>query len=269
MRQKRAKSYKKQMNVYLHSFKFRSPFQTIIDDEIVLDTTKQSFDLVKGLNRTVQFDIKPMITQCCIHKLYLSKDQRAIDLAKSFERRKCNHKDPIDPIDCINSIVNIDGVNKHRYLVASNNYELRKKLRKIPGVPMVFMNRSVMVMEPLSEASKKFSENVESAKLTGGLNDIHHGKIKEEEEKTETQEAPVLKKRKSPKGPNPLSVKKKKVQAEPQPKTQKKSRRRKHGKSDDSKNPEPTQSTDNEPSNESSTKSSNETPNDAPNETSE
>jgi U3 small nucleolar RNA-associated protein 23 len=248
------------MNVYLHSFKFRSPFQTIIDDEIVLDTTKQSFDLVKGLNRTVQFDIKPMITQCCIHKLYLSKDQRAIDLAKTFERRKCNHKDPIDPLDCINSIVNIDGVNKHRYLVASNNYELRKKLRKIPGVPMVFMNRSVMVMEPLSEASKKFSENVESAKLTGGLNDIHYGKTKDEEEnegeneeKTESQEPPVLRKRKGPKGPNPLSMKKKKVQTDQQPKTQKKSRRRKHGKSDDGNNSQPSQSTYNEPSKENDT----------------
>lgn len=48
-----------------------------------------------------------MITQCSIHELYLQGKavQPAVDLAKSFERRKCNHKEAIPGDDCIASVV--------------------------------------------------------------------------------------------------------------------------------------------------------------------
>ncbi|CUM66526.1 uncharacterized protein PRCAT00004193001 [Priceomyces carsonii] len=213
MRQKRAKSYKKQMNVYLHSFKFREPFQTIVDDELILTCIKASFDLEKGLKRTVQGEVKPMITQCCIQALYDSKNQSGIDLAKKFERRRCNHplSAPLSPGKCIESITNVNGENKHRYIIASQDISLRKKLRTIPGVPLIYMNRSVMVMEPLSDVSSKFSNSVESEKLTKGLNDVKYAGIAFNGE-DELTSKPVTKKRKGPKAPNPLSVKKKKTE---------------------------------------------------------
>ena len=48
-----------------------------------------------------------MITQCCIHELYLSgkQHQPAVDLAKSFERRKCNHREAIPEYECLSSVV--------------------------------------------------------------------------------------------------------------------------------------------------------------------
>lgn len=239
MRQKRAKAYKKQMHVYLHTFKFREPFQTIIDDEIITTCVKSSYDLVKGIDRTIQSESKPMITQCCIQALYQKNNQEAIDLAKRFERRRCNHppKNPLKPAECIESITSINGANKHRYIVATQNYDLRKKLRKVPGVPLIFMNRSVMVMEPLSQASTDYSNLVEAKKLTGGLNDAKYAGYanKEEEQVPEEKEtkAPESKKRKGPKGPNPLSVKKKKTETNPEQKEtngDSKKRRRKHKK---------------------------------------
>lgn len=210
MRQKRAKSYKKQMNVYLHTFKFREPFQTIVDDELVLTCDKASFNLPKGLTRTIQGELKPMITQCCMQALYLTNNQPAIDLAKTFERRRCNHfGDPRPPAECIESIVDIDGENKHRYVVATQNTKLRRKLRGVPGVPLIFMNRSVMVMEPASDATMRAATLSENAKLTAGLNDTKIGYIKKDEEGREDQ--PQKPKKKGPKEPNPLSIKKRKT----------------------------------------------------------
>lgn len=239
MRQKRAKSYKKQMNVYLHTFKFREPFQTIVDDEIVLTCDKASFNLPKGLTRTIQAELKPMITQCCMQALYLTNNQPAIDLAKSFERRRCNHfGNPKPPAECIESIVNIDGENKHRYVVATQNTKLRKTLRGVPGVPLIFMNRSVMVMEPASDATMRAATLSENAKLTAGLNDTKIGYIKKEEEAEEEQ--PQKKKRKGPKEPNPLSMKKKKSgpkeTVEPENDKPKKKRARRHKKSTEESN---------------------------------
>lgn len=236
MRQKRAKAYKKQMNLYVHTFRFREPFQTIVDDELVLTCNQASFDLVKGLNRTVQAETKPMITQCCMQALYATDNQRAIDMAKRFERRRCNHppKDPKPPAECIESIVNIDGVNKHRYVVASQSVRLRRRLRSVPGVPLVYMNRSVMVMEPASDASKRAAALSESAKLSEGLNDAKVGYVEKKTE--EEEEEPKKKKRKGPSEPNPLSIKKKKtekVERVEKVEKPKKKRVRRHGKKGD------------------------------------
>lgn len=223
MRQKRAKSYRKQMLVYQHTFKFREPYQTIVHNDLVALCQGASFDLAKGVNRTIQAEIKPMITQCCMQALYSAGDQHAIDTAKKYERRRCNHppKAPLDPSDCIESIVNVDGHNKHRYIVATQDAELRKKLRQVPGIPLVYMNRSVMVMEPLSKKSAQASEALESSKLTGGLNDARSAGI-------QSSAAPEPKKRKGPKEPNPLSVKKRKPDAGAKSAEAPKKRKRKH-----------------------------------------
>lgn len=196
------------MLVYQHTFKFREPYQTIVHSDLVTLCQGASFDVAKGINRTIQAEIKPMITQCCMQALYSTKNQDAIEIAKKFERRRCNHppKAPLDPSECIESIVNVDGKNKHRYIVATQDYELRKKLRQVPGIPLVYMNRSVMVMEPLSKKSAQISESLETSKLTGGLNDAKNAGIV-------PRDVPEGKKRKGPKAPNPLSVKKKKVEA--------------------------------------------------------
>ena len=48
-----------------------------------------------------------VITQCCVHELYLQgrTQQPAVDLAKSFERRKCNHREPIPGDECLQNII--------------------------------------------------------------------------------------------------------------------------------------------------------------------
>ena len=43
--------------------------------------------------------------------------------------------------------------NKHRYVLATQSTTLRTKLRAIPAVPIVHVNRSVMILEPPSDAT--------------------------------------------------------------------------------------------------------------------
>lgn len=113
-----------------------------------------------------------MITQCCIHELYLQgkSQQAAVDLAKSFERRKCNHREAIPGEECIASVIgkpfsfSVDACgldasagdsNKHRYVTATQSQTLRIKLRLIPAVPIVHINRAVMILEPPSDVTSK------------------------------------------------------------------------------------------------------------------
>ncbi|CCA67429.1 related to UTP23-Essential nucleolar protein that is a component of the SSU (small subunit) processome involved in 40S ribosomal subunit biogenesis [Serendipita indica DSM 11827] len=204
MRQKRAKAYKKLMGMYELVFGFRQPYQVLVDSGMCMSAQDHKIELVKQLETVLQGKIKPMITQCCIVELYkLGKErQPAVDLAKGFERRKCNHREAIDGNACLKSVVG--DTNKHRYIIASQSQELRAELRKVQAVPLVHIKMSVMILEPPSDETIRVK-----AELTQEALDVP-----EEEKKELPSTAPkeaefVAKPRRKAKGPNPLSVKKK------------------------------------------------------------
>ncbi|RMZ84262.1 hypothetical protein DV738_g808, partial [Chaetothyriales sp. CBS 135597] len=100
--------------------------------------------------------------------------------------------------------------------------DVRQQARLIPGVPIVYVKRSVMILEELSGASERLRRDAEKEKFREGLvNDRKRKRADGEEEGPEDEmlkelmqdEPAVAPKRgiKKAKGPNPLSVRKKKV----------------------------------------------------------
>ncbi|KAL4741010.1 hypothetical protein BDV11DRAFT_203800 [Aspergillus similis] len=89
---------------------------------------------------------------------------------------------------------------------------LRRGARSIPGVPIVYVKRSVMILEPMSAPSEGIREGVEEDKLRTGLADQSARKSGDSdggEKKKKKKREP-----KKAKGPNPLSVKKPKKRVE-------------------------------------------------------
>lgn len=228
MRGKRAKQYKKLMQQYQITYGFREPYQVLIDADMVKDSDKFSMDLVGGLKKTLHGDVKPMITQCCMRHLYAlsaSGDQRSsaiIDKAKEFERRRCGHlpadyPEPLSAVDCLASVVDPKrtGRNKHRYVIASTDEEVRSKLEGILGTPFIFVRKSVMIMARMPENSQAEREKEERHKFRDYLKKSGPNKRKRDDEDDQkdkpegTEEHPKKKKSFGPKQPNPLSVKKK------------------------------------------------------------
>ena len=143
-----------------------------------------------------------------------------IDKAKTYERRRCGHlpedyPTPLSAKACICSVVDPKDskTNKHRYVVASQDLEVRKEMRGIMGVPLVYINRSVMIMEPMASASVETRERGEKSKFREGIKGRERGsgslkRVREEDGEGEVEEQKKKRKIKGPKGPNPLSVKK-------------------------------------------------------------
>ncbi|KAF2146874.1 uncharacterized protein K452DRAFT_219118 [Aplosporella prunicola CBS 121167] len=236
MRGKRAKQYRKLMHQYGLTFGFREPYQVLVDAQMVQDAERFKMDLAGGLERTLQGKIKPMITHCSMRHLYEAKDQTVIAHAKSFERRRCNHHElekPLSTLECIQSVVDPKGANtnKHRYCVATQDPKVRAFLRKIPGVPLVYINRSVMIMEPMGGATEDVRDRAEKDKFRAGIKGTRRtaaelsAKRKRDEDGDDSDVSmedatagaeaegnaalqPKKKQKKGPKGPNPLSVKK-------------------------------------------------------------
>lgn len=184
-----------------------------------------------------------VITQCEIRKLYARKNEpglnEAIDLAKTLERRRCGHHpdqfpEPLPTIECLQSVVDSKGTgqNKHRYVVASQGQDVRRMLRVVRGVPLIYIKRSVMILEPMADESaqqrareerKKFRAEIKNAlgkrkREADGENDQEADPKTDQQSDTASAEAAKgakedkkkTKRRRGPKGPNPLAVKKSK-----------------------------------------------------------
>ncbi|KAL2041355.1 hypothetical protein N7G274_005737 [Stereocaulon virgatum] len=236
MRGKRSKQYRKLMQQYGIVFGFREPYQVLVDAQIIQDAERFKMDLVGGLERTLSGKVKPMITQCSIRHLYTLKDlaqpekDALISTAKTMERRRCNHHildEPLSTLACLSSVIDPkeSRTNKNRYVVASQGEDVRRSCREIRGVPLVYVKRSIMVMEPMAEGSVGIREGIERSKFRSGLRGRGAGllgkrKRKEDEGSDVRKDKHVTsvaedevttvkkKKTKGPKGPNPLSVKK-------------------------------------------------------------
>lgn len=163
--------------------------------------------------------------------LYAMKEDESINLAKSFERRRCNHHtldEPLSTLECLKSIVDPkeNMTNKHRYVIASQDDETRAHMRKIPGVPLVHIHRSVMLMEPISDVTVQYIYQEEKLKLRAGLKSKRLVLGKRVRDGDDDQKTDAVgdgaesgegkkKRKKGPKGPNPLSMKKPKSRKVP------------------------------------------------------
>ncbi|KAI8940211.1 hypothetical protein NX059_003916 [Plenodomus lindquistii] len=187
--------------------------------------------------------VKPMITTCDMRHLYLAKpkNETLILQAKEYERRRCNHQDleqPLSTLECLSSVVDPkdNNTNKFRYIVCSNDVDVRKRMRRIAGVPLIYISKSVVLMEPMTNATEELREREEKSKFKQGLkgqrkpdagekrkrNDDEAHDDEASETKSTGDAKPSKKRAKGPKGPNPLSVKKaKKDQGPSKPKVAK------------------------------------------------
>jgi U3 small nucleolar RNA-associated protein 23 len=159
-----------------------------------------------------------VITQCCVEALYKlgPEYQKHVNTAKTFERRRCNHREPLDPDECLKDV--IGPTNKHNYVLAAQSAALRIYLQKVPGLPVIHFNpRQVLVLSPPSIAtSRKKNELEEKRRVEGEMGgEIVDGDnvIGAETRATGAAAAKsgveVRGKRKT-KAPNPLSMRKKK-----------------------------------------------------------
>ncbi|CAG7564579.1 unnamed protein product [Fusarium equiseti] len=214
MRGKRSKQYRKLMEQFSQTFGFREPYQVLVDAEMIRDSCRFKMDLEPALSRTVHGKVKPR------------KDHEAIELAKTLERRRCGHHpddypEPLGTKECLRSVVDPKDTNqnKHRYVVASQEQEVRKMLRGIRGVPLIYIKRSVMILEPMADESvqvrareerSKFRAEIKNATGKRKRDDADDDDEKADKKDASTTEDQKKKKKKGhgPKGPNPLAVQK-------------------------------------------------------------
>lgn len=103
------KANKRQMKIYAHSYKFRKPYQVIIDGTFIQVARMSGMKLEEALSRTLIGEIRPMTTYCCYAELKkLGPDFRpSAAMAKKLEKRRCPHTTAVSAAECIKQVMGI------------------------------------------------------------------------------------------------------------------------------------------------------------------
>ena len=258
MRAKRSKRYRKTMATYqLPPFSFREPYQVLLDAAFLRQCHAFHMPLQKFVDNTLHGKCKLFITKCSLAKILRDHEQEIkrgggragervlqrpefLPPPTEVPLRHCKHNEEgtaIAEVDCLIDILagqpkgNEMLKNKQHFVLATADpsdvdrrkrafVDVREAARNIPGVPIVYVKRSVMVLEELSRASERMRSGEERGKLKQGIvgdagrkrkRDDQDGEEGEDED-GEAEIAAMRQRRmmQRAKGPNPLSMKKKK-----------------------------------------------------------
>ncbi|XP_020112656.1 rRNA-processing protein UTP23 homolog isoform X1 [Ananas comosus] len=239
MRVKRQKRHRKVVRFYSTCFGFREPYKVLLDGTFVhhlllhgLAPADSSLSHLLG-SRSLLFTT----SRCVIGELRSLGESHAaaVDAAKQLITARCEHEKRVSATACIESVIGEE--NSEHFFVATQDTDLRKKLREVPSVPIIFGLRNSLFIEQPSSQQREFIKSTEEKRLHMSESDfqkIHKralmgktaegsdGDVEEQAARTVSNTARRMLgvaqkskfKRKKAKRPNPLSCKKKKPKPE-------------------------------------------------------
>ncbi|XP_064400232.1 rRNA-processing protein UTP23 homolog [Halichondria panicea] len=205
MKIKRNKQAKKILTFYKRNFGLREPFQVIVDGTFSQAALVGKILIKEQLPKYLGGEVQLVTTRCVISELSSlgNKLSGAMHIARRFKLRKCTHSGTLPAADCILALIGSD--NPHHYLVASQDQDMRRKLRHLPGVPLMHIIRNTIVLEKPSDSTLDKAEDLTQSKMDSS------SQVLDRLTPTSEQTKPTVRQRKKiTKGPNPLSVKKSK-----------------------------------------------------------
>ena len=130
------------------------PYHLLIDTNFVNFAVKNKLEIVRSAMDCLLAKVIPCITDCVMAELEKlgPKFRVALRIAKDprFERICCGHKGTYAD-DCL-----VNRVTEHRcYIVGTCDKDLKRRLRKIPGVPIMYIKERKFAVERLPEANSK------------------------------------------------------------------------------------------------------------------
>lgn len=127
------------------------PFRILLDTNFVNFSVANKIEIMKGMLDCLAAPCTVCVTDCVIAELQkMPKKYRvALRVARDrrFERIRCDHKGTYAD-DCI-----VHRCTAHRiYIAATCDRDLKRRIRKIPGVPIIYLSGHKYRVERLPES---------------------------------------------------------------------------------------------------------------------
>lgn len=177
MRVNRAKFIRKYLRFFRIVFDIKPQYNVILDGNFIFQAIKYKLDIIERLTKLLQsiIDVKLFVQKSVLDELKAvgAKASEALEFAGKFcsviEDSSISGDTPASRL-----IYMLDNLNDEsssiksslRYIVATQDKDLRVQLASIAGVPLVYFNKVTLVLEPPSEASRKHSNKLEVDKAS-------------------------------------------------------------------------------------------------------
>ncbi|XP_029298802.1 rRNA-processing protein UTP23 homolog [Cottoperca gobio] len=217
---KRQKQAKKTISFYKYNFSVREPFQILIDGTFCQAALKNKIQIKEQMPKYLMGEIQLCTTNCALKELEtLGKElYGAKIILQRFQSRRCAHlKDPVPASECLLSM--LGETNPHHYFVATQDHTVTAGVKKIPGVPLLYIILNTIVLDKPCQKSLDHVQAVQLGELVSPSQQQSIRSLKEEQGIAQKDGERRGKKRKRKQShPNPLScLKKKKKKGGPTP----------------------------------------------------
>ena len=127
------------------------PFHILLDTNFINFSIKSKLDIMQTMMDCLYAKCIPYVTDCVMGELEKlgAKYRVALKIVKDerFQRLPCMHKGTYAD-DCL-----VDRVTQHKcYIVATCDKDLKRRIRKIPGVPIMFLSNHRYTIERMPDA---------------------------------------------------------------------------------------------------------------------
>lgn len=127
------------------------PYRILVDTNFINFSIQNKLDMVQSMMNCLYAKCIPYITDCVMAEIEKlgSKYRVALRIAKDprFERLACLHKGTYAD-DCI-----VQRVLEHKcYIVGTCDKDLKRRIRKIPGVPIMYLSQHKYSIERMPDA---------------------------------------------------------------------------------------------------------------------
>ena len=127
------------------------PYHVLIDTNFINFSIQNKLEIISSMMDCLYAKCIPVITDCVMGELEkMGRSHRlALRLVQDerFERVTCTHKGTYAD-DCL-----VDRVTQHKcYIVATCDKDLKRRIRRIPGVPIMYIRGHRYSIERLPEA---------------------------------------------------------------------------------------------------------------------
>lgn len=144
----------------------KPPYQVIIDTNFINFSIQKKLDLVRGMMDCLYAKCIPMITDCVMAELEKlgPKFRIALRLARDprVKRLTCSHKGTYADDCIVQRVMQVStrcflsecraNRRQHKcYIVATNDADLKRRVRKVPGIPIMSVGAHAYVIERLPE----------------------------------------------------------------------------------------------------------------------
>ncbi|XP_076455974.1 rRNA-processing protein UTP23 homolog [Babylonia areolata] len=227
MKHKRQKQAHKAMVFFEKNFGITPPYNIMVDATFVKEALKNKVNIWDQLPRYLGGDVRLYTTSCALKELeaFGKLLYGPLKVMRDYKISACPHKEfGVDPVDCLRKTIKRSHPNYDpskgkeeveekkakdlkKFFIATQHRDLAVKVERTPGVPVLYLHGNAIILDRISDASLEAAGTLRQTSMVP----VHERDLKalfEKEGLSLEEEGPTHRKKKL-KGPNPLSVLKK------------------------------------------------------------